>query len=309
VEYIAFNLLALRAGYRTNQDMGSGLRAGIGFVFSVVSIDYALSPFDELGNMHRLGISVKFGARHYARHPTLGKWQKSEVGKQIVPEKAMTKLELFAEDYIALARKNLQDRQYPSVVDNIIKAGSLDPKVFEGEWGDKEKRLSEIIKNLKLREMPQKIKILSKISEQSNLAHESIIAYIEGKNTKSFLLAQAAFGTDPRKDTIFEEYLNLMSKLSEIEIRRDEILSRTALIKEKLKKAAAAFYVQKFDQTIKELEELLMLDENNELAWTRLGSAYYAAGDKVKAKRTYEKVLEINPNNKTVLEFMKIQGW
>ncbi|MBI4656219.1 MAG: PorV/PorQ family protein [Elusimicrobia bacterium] len=309
VEYIAFNILALRAGYKTGQETGSGIRAGVGFKFSIVNLDYAFAPFGELGQAHRIGFSMKLGTQGFRRHPTLGKWHKAETGAQIVGEKTATRLELFAEDFLALAKKDFQARNYPSALDNIVKAGSLEPKLLDGEWGDKEKRLGQIVKGMKFREMPKKLKILARQSNESNLAHESIEAYMEGKNTKAFLLAEASFGTNQIKDSVFEEYLNLTSRLAEIEIRREEILPKPALIKEKFKKAAAAFYLQKFDVSVKELLEIALIDETNELAWTRLGSAYFAAGDKEKSKATYQKVLEMNPYNKSVLEFMKIQGW
>jgi len=52
--------LALRVGYKTNQDVGSGITAGIGFKMGKVSIDYGYVPYGDLGNTHRISLGIKF---------------------------------------------------------------------------------------------------------------------------------------------------------------------------------------------------------------------------------------------------------
>ena len=67
VEYPLTGRLALRSGYRLRQhgnELGawSGFSAGAGVAFDKVSLDYAFSPFGELGNSHRFSVNVRFGA-------------------------------------------------------------------------------------------------------------------------------------------------------------------------------------------------------------------------------------------------------
>jgi len=52
--------LALRAGYKTNQDIGSGLTAGLGFKAGKVQLDYAYVPYGDLGSTHRISLGMKF---------------------------------------------------------------------------------------------------------------------------------------------------------------------------------------------------------------------------------------------------------
>lgn len=52
--------IALRLGYLTEQDSGLGLRAGLGLGFRGVSLDYALARMGELGDAHRLSISMRW---------------------------------------------------------------------------------------------------------------------------------------------------------------------------------------------------------------------------------------------------------
>ena len=40
-----------------------------------------------------------------------------------------------------------------------------------------------------------------------------------------------------------------------------------------------------------------------------MGSAYFALGDLPNAKRSYQKVLELNPQDAGVIRFMTLQGW
>jgi hypothetical protein len=61
MEYVAWRLMAFRAGFRSGQDIGHGFRGGVGFKFKTFDVDYAFAGFGELGSMHRVGILVRFG--------------------------------------------------------------------------------------------------------------------------------------------------------------------------------------------------------------------------------------------------------
>jgi hypothetical protein len=58
-EYLAAKRFALRAGYRSGSDLHglSGLRAGAGFVYQGFGLDYAFTPYGELGMTHRVSLS------------------------------------------------------------------------------------------------------------------------------------------------------------------------------------------------------------------------------------------------------------
>lgn len=60
LEWWIGSTLALRAGYRTDQDIGSGISAGAGLRISKISIDYAYVPYGDLGNTHRISLGVEF---------------------------------------------------------------------------------------------------------------------------------------------------------------------------------------------------------------------------------------------------------
>ena len=307
-EYEAFQLLAVRAGYRTGQYMGSGVRFGFGFKLSFIDLDYSMSPFGDLGAMHKFGLSMKFGAPPARTVTAAGTGQRvSKTAAIFTTKDKIEKLQAYANDYIELAKKNLEKRQYMAADANLNKAFSLEPELRDGEWGKKEARLVTIINRLRFKETPNLEGTFSADSEQAGVAHESIMAYIGGNDLKAFLLAHAAWGSNLHGETVFEELLNLLASLSQDRVRHDEILPKTALIKEKLRKAAAAFYMQKFNISVKECEEAVLLDDTSAGVWTRLGSSYFMMGDKAKAKAAYMKALELNPNDKVVKQFIESQ--
>jgi len=60
-EYWLVNLVALRAGFRTGQEIGSGFRAGLGLRIRSLEFDYAYAGFGDLGVVHRAAVSFRFG--------------------------------------------------------------------------------------------------------------------------------------------------------------------------------------------------------------------------------------------------------
>lgn len=272
---------ALRVGYdRQTLSFGGGMR-----IMRSYHLDVALLKHSELGMSQRISLGYRFGGAGKASRP-----------------------ELFAKDFLARAQKSMEERFYVSALNHVNRAMGLAPEIAVGPWGERKRRLSAIVEAMRLSELPEREKILTGGGEQPDMAHEAAIAYLAGQELKSMLFAHAALGTDT-KEVFFEGFLTNLSKLTGIAVRRDEIIPRTALIREKLKKAAGAFYAQRFDMAVRECEEALLLDGRNALAWTRLGSSYFAMGDKVRARSAYEKALEIKPDDKITYEFMRIQGW
>lgn len=53
----------IRAGYTSGRDKntGTGISGGFGFMTSDLHIDYAFTPFGDLGNIHRFSLSLIFG--------------------------------------------------------------------------------------------------------------------------------------------------------------------------------------------------------------------------------------------------------
>ena len=60
IEWWMMDGIALRVGYKTNQDIGEGLTAGFGFDKGKIRFDYAYVPYGELGNTHKVSLGMSF---------------------------------------------------------------------------------------------------------------------------------------------------------------------------------------------------------------------------------------------------------
>jgi len=61
IEYWVRDLIALRLGYKSGEDLGKGISFGGGIKVNIFQLDYALVHFGELGYTHRIGIVTRFG--------------------------------------------------------------------------------------------------------------------------------------------------------------------------------------------------------------------------------------------------------
>jgi|TARA_B100000315_G_scaffold238611_1_gene256554 hypothetical protein len=60
IEWWIMDGIALRAGYKTNQDIGEGLTAGVGFNKGKIRFDYAYVPYGALGDTHKVLFGMSF---------------------------------------------------------------------------------------------------------------------------------------------------------------------------------------------------------------------------------------------------------
>ncbi len=60
IEWWIMDGIALRVGYKTNQDIGEGFTAGFGFDKGKIRFDYAYVPYGELGDTHKVLLGMSF---------------------------------------------------------------------------------------------------------------------------------------------------------------------------------------------------------------------------------------------------------
>lgn len=61
MEYRPIKLMALRAGYSTENDLDDGITAGFGIDIRALHFDYAYVPYGDLGNTHRMTLTFRYG--------------------------------------------------------------------------------------------------------------------------------------------------------------------------------------------------------------------------------------------------------
>jgi len=272
---------AIRMGYdRTSFSAGAGIK-----FLKAYQLDYAMYKHAVLGLSNRVSLAYFFGG-----------------------VAAPPKVRVYAPDFIKKAESGIKNRDYVAAYENVNMSIGMDPAVRNGPWGEKYNRLNGVVTGLKLRELPARQKLLEAGTPQAVEAGNAIGEYLEGNNDKSALLAHSALGYQPG-DAFFSEFLAVMSGLTRSPIKKDEILPRAMLVNLKLEKAAASFYVQDFQKSVKECTEALLIAESNADAWKKIGSAYFALGDTAKARHAYGKALELNPADDSIIRFMSLQGW
>lgn len=60
LEFNFKKIFSLRAGYSSEKDIGRGYAFGTGVSYSYFNLDYAYSPYGDLGDTHRLSLTLKF---------------------------------------------------------------------------------------------------------------------------------------------------------------------------------------------------------------------------------------------------------
>lgn len=143
--------------------------------------------------------------------------------------------------------------------------------------------------------------------EVETLIRRGIIAYVDGKDLRSAVnVLRYAYNKRPKDEKLLS-LLNMVEReagVSEL-TRRPEGPEIFTLVDQKIYDARQAVYEGKYDVALRRAQDVLDLEPNNETALEIMGSAFFLMDQKEKAKAIWEKVLEINPNNKMVRQFLE----
>ncbi|OGR66639.1 MAG: hypothetical protein A2X31_04785 [Elusimicrobia bacterium GWB2_63_22] len=143
--------------------------------------------------------------------------------------------------------------------------------------------------------------------EVPTLTRRGIISYVDGKDLRASVnVLRHAFNKDPKNDRLLS-LLNMVEReagVSEL-TRKPEGPEIFTYIDQRTYDARAAIYEGKYDLAMRRAQDILDLEPNNETALEIMGSSFYLMDQKEKAKVIWEKVLEINPNNKIIKNFLK----
>lgn len=280
----AFSNVFLRAGLQQ-----FGFTFGTGFVFRrAYTLDIALVNHQTFGMSPRVSLGYKF-------HPKEGE---KDAGKG-------TKMESFANEFLNNALLELQKRDYAKAVRSFQKAQGINSRIGGSEWRERFRKLSALLAKLEL--APDDEAVLKQPSAQASLTQASIMSHLDEDHDKAMLFAHAALGQDLR-NPVYQKMLRGMAAQTGREVVREDILPVPALITLRLKQAVDSVFAQKFDLGVKACKDALALDPQNAVAWMRLGSAYFAAGDKTNAGPAYKNALQLDPTNEKLRQFMAQQN-
>jgi len=280
------DLLALRLG--KNQDE---ITAGFGVTFKSIKLDYAIGS-DFLGPSQRFSLNFRFGKSLnemvLAKQPKmLEDLMAPTTLAALTPEDEARKEEMqtkFRETYqggVDLYNKGL----YTQSLENFAMAQKIDPTdpnvvIYQ----ERLKLITPIV--------PQNISG----DKASVLTRRGITYFMEGNGEAAVKTIAYALSTEPDNFTI-SRLLTRIEEKTGFKAEYAKPVSGMSIVDQKLYECLIAFRQKDYSKVIGICEEVLILEPNNILAYKRLGSAFFALGDKDKAVQTWRRALKIAPDD------------
>jgi len=239
---------------------------GFGIRYRDYGLDYAFATHD-LGGSHRLSASWKFGPSITAASETMA-------------------LEHYKEAVAAYERG-----LYQRAVEKLIRSLTLDPKNIEAK--SKLVKLERVAKII-----PREVKE----TKRAKLIKQAVLSYLDGDIKLTLNALRYLLSVEP-EDREVDRLLKTIARVEKVDLV-EEITPGMSLVDQKLYNALNYFYEGKYDMTIREAHDVLKLEPNNALAYKRIGSAFFAMGQREKAKQAWNRSLQMNPADKTLREFL-----
>jgi tetratricopeptide (TPR) repeat protein len=244
---------------------------GFGLNFKSFALDVAQGIHD-LGSSTRFSITVRFGQSRTDRSTT----QVKNFIKQ--------GMEAFNEGNFALAAQKFNqaqdaapgNKQVATMIGRLNNVTAFVPQASGGE-------------------------------EYVTFIRRGAIAYVDGRDLKVSVNAlRYAFNKNPRDEKLLG-LLNMVEKEAGVAdaTRRLDGPEQFTFIDQKVFDARQSIYDGKYDAAVRRAQDVLDLEPNNTTALEIMGSAFFLMEQKDKAVAVWRRVLEIDPNNRAVREFLQ----
>ncbi|MBI4423955.1 MAG: hypothetical protein HY554_09525, partial [Elusimicrobia bacterium] len=244
---------------------------GFGLHFKRFDLDIA-NAIHDLGSSTRMSVTFKFGK------------SKDERSGEKVKGLIQSGFEAFKEGNFQLAVLRLNQAFDADPTNNQVKAmvarlGTVVQFVPQAQGGE----------------------------ELQTYIRKGAIAYVDGRDLRTSVNSlRYAYNKNTRDEKLLS-LLNMVEKEAGIGdvTRRPEGPEQFTFVDQKVYDARQAVYDGKYDLAIRRTQDVLDLEPNNVTALEIMGSAFFLMEEKSKAKAVWRKVLEIDPNNKAVGDYLK----
>ncbi|MFB0527224.1 MAG: tetratricopeptide repeat protein [bacterium] len=302
----------VRSGLGVGSRSFSNLALGASYTKYLFQFDYAflypLSGIRDTYGSHRISLTLRFAPekeeKKKAREERLAK-----IAAEKAAEEELTKIKEKEAKMIEERRKIELARNYYKEAIEVYRNGlyseALGKLRFAVELDPKRPEIQDLFKKLS-----SIVDVISKetgLEREAELIRNGVSYYIEDKPRKAITTLQYAFEHAPKNKEI-PRLLNVLKREYPAIAEQEKISEGMTLVEQKMYRALNYLYEDRSDLAIVECQEVLELEPNNTLALSRLGSAYYVIGQKEKAKELWLKVLEMEPENKEVLESLRKEG-
>jgi len=302
----------VRAGLGVGSRRFSNLALGASYAKYLFQFDYAfiypLSGIRDTYGSHRISLTLRFAPEKEEKKKAREK-RLSEIAAEKAAEEELAKIKEKEAKMIEERRKIELARNYYKEAIEVYRNGlyseALGKLRFAVELDPKRPEIQDLFKKLS-----SIVDVISKetgLGKEDELIRTGVSYYIEDKPRKAISTLQYAFEHAPKNKEV-PRLLNILKREYPAIAEQEKISEGMTLVEQKMYRALNYLYEDRSDLAIVECQEVLELEPDNTLALSRLGSAYYVIGQKEKAKELWLRVLEIEPENKEVLESLRKEG-
>jgi tetratricopeptide (TPR) repeat protein len=242
---------------------------GFGYTLKSLTLDYSLG-LHTLGTSTRMGVTWKFGRSVLER--------REETLNQIVQK----------------AFQSAQTGNFLVVQEQLQTALEVDPS------NKNVIQLSE-----KMQKVVATVPSAMGNEENAALTRKGVLAYANNDLKGSVAILRQAYYKDPRN----ERLLALLNKLeTEASMDKTEKPKGPELftpVDQKIFDARQAILEGKYDVAIRKCQDILDFNPNDVTALKIMGSAFFLLDDHVRARKLWSRVLDIDPADKEIPEFLK----
>lgn len=271
---------------------------GFGVNFKNMSVDYALVIQEYLGFSHRVSLDFKFGktldeiwAERMKTLPATEELEIIEAKLQTEEEKRRYFQSLFNE-----AVKNYTTGNYKQALNNFNKAKEIQPEATDIDiYIDRINLVTSLYSSI------------TPTDKVSSLLVRGISYYINGDNVSAVKVINYALSLSP-DDIQISRLLTKIEEKTGVRAEKIENLAGTTIVDKLHSESLIAFRKRDYARAIKLCEEILLLEPEDVLAYKRLGSAFYALGQKDKALQMWQQALQLDPKDeklKNMIENIK----
>ena len=259
-----------RFGVQGSQSEGvNETDVGFGYGWKSLVFDYSLG-LAALGTTSRIGITLRFGRSVLER--------REENVHQIVQK----------------AFSAAQGGNFLVVSEQLQAAQDLDPS---------DKNVALLVE--KFQKVVSAVPSAMGNDETASMTRQGVLAYANNDLKTAVGALRQAYYKDPRN----EKLLSLLNKVeAEANMEKTEPPKGPELftpIDQKVFDARQAILEGKYDVAIKKCQDILDLNPNDITALKIMGSAFFLLDDHTRARKLWTHVLEIDPNDKEIPEFLK----
>jgi len=331
MEYKIYDLISLRFGYKSKDDMGNNVRLGMGLGGKNLLIDYAWMPRGDFDNSHRISATLFFGPEY--KESEIEKNIKShfELGKKYFYAGHFLKAYREFKNILLVAPRHKGARDFlgrievrieeAEVAKDIARFFTLGEKYYkEGNLTSARAAFEEIItlnpENKEARAYIKKIDGRFKEVVDSILA-KGITCYEKTDYDKALIEIQKVLALDSGHEKAFEYMSLIQGKRKELEKirlalkKKQEKEIKNRKIAGYLKKGLLYNKKKKWSDGIKYFKRILELEPANETAVENIAICYYERAlefykkDRIlEAIADFKNVIKFNPEHKEVREYI-----